>query len=515
MKHVIGILVVVIAFTPYAVFADNPEPSDGKPDFGDFDKFVARVLKEWRVPGVAVAVIHEDKTLLAKGYGYRDLEERLPVTAKTLFSIASISKTFTATAAAILVDDGKLHWNDRVREHLRTFRLYNEDAAAQLTIRDCLSHQTGLPRAGLRWYGINGWPEEHMTPEIAYRTLRHVEPSAPARSHYYYSNSGYLTMGQMIVKYGDSWESFLQDRILDPLRMDRTNFSVAKSQADPDHAKPYVLFEGDVIRRPFFPGEVIGPAGGINSNIEELARFLRLYLGQGELDGRRIVSKGRMKEVLTPEVVMPEFNSYGSANGFHSMGWQVIMIQGEKWGRHTGGLPGFTAVASFCPKRECAYVVLTNLANRPVAELIENNIRSRLLGRVPTDQFELFRNMEAKDQADFEKLRSERRPPRIKDTAPGRPLGDYAGTFSNPAYGDFVVILHDGSLRWRHHGFYGSLKHYHYDVFDMEVDREMPGMLDGELFHELVTFHEHVSGTIDSLSFSRSMPTDTRFTRVK
>lgn len=515
MKQVCRNLFVIIALASDAVFASESQQSDTQPDFGNFDEFVARVLEEWQVPGVAVGVIHQDQVILAKGYGYRNLDESLPVTAKTLFPIASITKPFTATAAAILVDDGNLHWNDRVREHLHAFRLFDEEAAGQLTIRDCLSHRTGLPLALRRWLGTSEWCEQHASPEFAYRTLRYLEPTGPARIRYQYSNSGYLITGQVIDKYGGTWEEFLQNRLLDPLQMERTNFSVVRSQADPDHAKPYELLDGKVVRRQFFPLDVVAPAAGINSNVEEMARFLRLYLGQGALDGKRIVSKARMKDLLTPEVVIPEFNHYRSTVGFHSMGWQVTILQGDKWGRHTGGWLGFTAVVGFCPKKSCAYVVLTNLAHLSTAELIELNIRSRLLGQEPADHFELFRHIDANNKEMMEKFRLERRPPRIKDTVPTRPLSDYAGTFSHPAYGDFVVSLREGPLVWHHHGFRGPLRHYHYDVFDMEGDRKFNGIADNDISRELITFHVDVSGVIASLSFPRDgMPKDALFSRV-
>ena len=238
MKTVASICLILMACSCHAEqrlsteHGPTAQPIAGsQPDFAGFDEFIARVLKEWRVPGVAVAVVVGDEVVLAEGYGYRDLEKRLPVTAQTLFPIASITKCFTATAAALLVDDGKLHWNDRVREHLPDFRLHDEQAAAELTIRECLSHQTGLPLECYRWYGARGWSEKDFTSEKVYQTLRFLEPSAPVGTRFIYSNSGYLITGQMIDKYGGSWEQFIERRLLDPLGMTRTNFSVAESQA--------------------------------------------------------------------------------------------------------------------------------------------------------------------------------------------------------------------------------------------------------------------------------------------
>ncbi len=481
-----------------------------------FDEFVDRVLKHWQVPGVAVAIIDDGQIILSKGYGHRDLENRLPVTSKTLFPIASITKPFTSTAAAILVDEGKLNWDDRVREHLRAFQLFDADATEHLSIRDCLSHRTGMPYGPFHWYGINGWPEENMSPEIAYRKLRYFEPARSFRTAYEYSNSGYFIAGQLIEKIsGKSYAEFVQERVLNPLKMTRTNFSVEQLRADSDHALPYDRYEGKIIRREFFPGQVVGPAGGVNSCVEEMVQFLKLYLDFGSTDDHQVVSKRNVKELFTPEVVLPELNFYAATKGFQSMGWQVLMIDGEKWGRHTGSLPGFTSVASFCPKRQCGYVILTNLHARPTAELIESNIRNRLRRIAPKDQFEVFRNIEAKDLAAYEESRRARRPEKVTKTLPSHPLRDFVGTYELPGYGDFVVTLENGSLTWQTIGFRGTLQHYHYNVFDMIGDRDFNGAADSDVAKELITFHSGRDGKIDSLSYPTSTVASGRtFTKV-
>ncbi len=501
------------------LLAAQPQTSEEvtNPDFSDFDDFIDRVLCEWKVPGVAVGVIHENRVILAKGYGSRDLENDLPVTSKTLFSIASITKPFTATAVAMLVDEGKLNWDDRVHDHLHDFQLSDGDATVQLSVRDCLAHRTGLAMAGLRWYGIKGWPEEHITPAQSYRTLRYLELTARPRSTFQYSNSGYLIAGQLIERLSEqSWEDFLASRLLVPLGMTTSNFSIRKSQSNSDHAQPYGMIGGGVAPRPFFPSSVVGPIGGINSNVEEMIRFLQFNLAQGEFNGTQIVSKASMRELLTPEVVMPEFNQFDETTGFHSMGWQIFLIRGEKWARHTGSFPGFTAIAAFCPKRQCAYVVLTNLAYRPTAELVESNIRSRLLGRQPQDEFAFYRNLEQAGDKAYEQARLERRPTQVQATSPTYPFERYVGVYSNPAYGAFEVSFHDCHLRWHHHGFRGPLAHYHYDTFDMEGDLTYNGIVDDDIRRELVSFHTKSNGEIESLSLTRfPMPSPVVFAKTE
>lgn len=516
----------LIAFTFVAellvgkdALAADPEASMEvtNPDFSKFDDFIDRVLREWEVPGVAVGVIHGDRVILVKGYGHRDLENDLPVTSKTLFSIASITKPFTATAVAMLVDEEKLNWDDRVLDHLPDFQLSDHNATVQLSVRDCLAHRTGLGMAGLRWYGVKGWPEAHITPAQSYQTLRYLELTEGVRTKFQYSNSGYLIAGQLIERVTErSWEDFLENRLLVPLGMTTTNFSIQKLQSNPDHARPYGMVGGKIATRPFFPSNVVGPVGGINSNVEEMIRFLRFNLRQGEFNGTQIVSKASMRELLTPEVIMPEFNRFEETTGFHSLGWQIFLIGGEKWARHTGSFPGFTAVTAFCPKRQCAYVVLTNLAYRPTAELIEANIRSRLLCRQPQDEFEFYRNLEQAGNKAYEQARSERRPARVHATSPTHPLKRYVGVYSNPAYGSFEVSFHDCHLRWHHHGFRGPLAHYHYDIFDMEGDPMYNGVADDDIRRELVSFRTTSNGEIESLSLTRfPMPSPVVFTRTE
>ncbi|MCC9602274.1 serine hydrolase [Stieleria sp. JC731] len=496
------------------------EPQDAQevasPDFSDFDEFIDRVLREWKVPGVAVGVISEDRVILAKGYGARDIENDLPVTSKTLFSIASITKPFTATAVAMLVDEGKLDWNDRVHDHLHDFQLSDADATVQLSVRDCLAHRTGLAMAGLRWYGVKGWPEEHITPAQSYRTLRYLELTSRPRSTFQYSNSGYLIAGQLIEGLSEqSWEEFIESRLLKPLGMTTSNFSIQNSQSNSDHAQPYGMVGDQVAPRPFFPGEVVGPVAGINSNVDDMIRFLQFNLAQGEFNETQVVSKASMRELLTPEVAMPEFNRFDETTGFHSMGWQIFLIRGEKWARHTGSIPGFTAVAAFCPKRQCAYVVLTNLAYRPTAELIELNIRSRLLGRQPKDEFAFYRNLEQAGSEAYEQARLARRPAQVQATSPTFPLERYVGVYSHPAFGTFEVLLQDRQLRWHHHGFRGPLAHYHFDSFDMEGDRTYNGIVDDDIRRELVSFHANSNGDIESLSLVRfPVPSPVIFTKA-
>ena len=496
----------------FASAQQTATPADGMLD--QFDEFVERVLSEWQVPGVAIGIIREHELILAKGFGYRDLQQQLPVTSRTLFPIASISKPVTATAMAVLVDQGKVRWDDRVRQHLPELKLFDKETEQQLTIRDCLTHRIGIPNVGLRWYGIKGWPEQNVTLDWLYQGLQYLEPTVPRRQ-YQYSNSGYFIAAKVIEKVsGEPWDQVVSREVLRPLSMESASFSVAESKQTDDYALPYGLEDNKLVRRPFFECRVVGPAGSVQANLDEMIRFLRFYLNQGELDGKRLVSKQRMKDLLTPEVVMPEFNHYESNVGFHGIGWQVFLPKGEKWARHTGSIPGFTAVIGFAPGKKSAYIVMTNLAYRPTAEVIESNIRKRLAGKKPTDDFEMFRNIETEDQESYDQAWKQRRPKRTEGTKPTYPANHYAGVYNNPAYGDFVISARGDQLRWQHHGFVGALKHYHHDTFDIEGDRAANGVADQDIARELVTFHRGDDG-VDSLSVPRPpMPKAIVFTRV-
>lgn len=262
------------------------------------DGFVEQVMKDWHVPGLAVAIVKDGQVVYAKGFGYRDVKKELKVTPDTLFAIGSCSKAFTATALAILAGEGKLDWDKSVRDYLPDFRLHDAYATAQLRPRDLVTHQSGLPRHDLIWYG------SPLSRKELFDRLHHLEPSKPLHAKYQYNNLMFMTAGVLIERIsGSTWEEFVRRRILDPLGMKTSTFSVNDSQKTSNFSLPYQEQKGEVKEIPFRNIDAIGPAGSINSSVNEMTRWLLVQLGKGKFEGRQVIPEKNLGEVHAPQIV--------------------------------------------------------------------------------------------------------------------------------------------------------------------------------------------------------------------
>ena len=273
MRKLLALLLIgLIGISPLAAPATAvPAPEAAAPAaaLAGLDEFVAGAMKDWKVPGVAVAVVKDGQVILSKGYGTRDADKQLPVTPKTLFAIGSITKSFTVTALGMLADDGKLDWDKPVREYLPEFRLYDQVASDHMTPRDLVTPRSGLPRHDALWYNSTFTRREMI------ERLRYLEPSKDFRSTWQYNNLMFLTAGYLAGQLaGTSWEELVRARIFGPLGMTGSNFSVTDSQKSPDFAQPYATVKEETKKIPFRGIDEMAPAGSINSNIEDMTRYL-------------------------------------------------------------------------------------------------------------------------------------------------------------------------------------------------------------------------------------------------
>ena len=320
----------------------------------DLDAYVARVMKAFDVPGISLAVVKDGRVETAKGYGVRRLGEPAPVDDRTLFGIASNTKVFTATALGLLAEEGKLRWDEPVVQILPGFQMWDPWVTRQITVRDLLVHRSGL---GLGAGDLLWWPEStyHRT-EIA-RRLRFIAPATSFRSAYAYDNVLYLVAGQVIEALsGQSWEDFVASRILRPVGMTTSNVRHSSAAAGGDVATPHARVDG-VVRpiRPF-DSDNTNPAGGINSNAPDMARWLTTLLGHGQLpDGSRLFSEGTYMElttVVTPQPIPatpPELAPQHRNFMGYALGLGVTDYRGHKLLLHTGGLPGTSRGSCWCP----------------------------------------------------------------------------------------------------------------------------------------------------------------------
>ena len=310
-----------------------------------FDAYVEAAMKEWKVPGLAVAVVKDDRLIHARGYGVKEVGRPDLVDEHTLFAVGSTSKAFTTAALGMLVDEGKLDWDDRVVEGLSGFRLYDPYVTREMRIRDLVTHRSGLSRADRLWYV--GYPREEVL-----RRIRFHEPTWSFRTHYGYQNIMFLAAGQIIPEVtGTSWDDFVDRRIFTPLGMERSNTSVTALEGDANVATPHMLVEGEPVPIRYRNIDNVGPAGSINSSTAEMARWVRLHLGGGVFEGRRLLKEETVAEIHSPQTVMPidedirelypttHFRAYG-------FGWYLQDHRGAEggaargWDRRDAGLRG-------------------------------------------------------------------------------------------------------------------------------------------------------------------------------
>jgi CubicO group peptidase (beta-lactamase class C family) len=432
--------------------------------------FINESLALWHVNGASVVVVKDGETLFCDGVGLRDQENQLPMTADTLMPIASCTKAFTAMTVGMLVDDGKIEWDQPLRTYLPSFRMLDSVASEHMTPRDLLCHRSGLPRHDMVWYCSNFNRRE------LFDRLRYLEPNSDFRSAYYYQNMMFVVAGLLVEAVaGKSWEAFARERILEPLGMQRSNFSTVLTEQDPDHGTPYMFMKGELQKVPFNQqdGEKapLGPAGGICSCVTDLGKWLLLQLGGGETGGQRLISANSLAQMHKPHIFEDEplrqkrfgldFLSYG-------LGWSLCSYKGQVLVSHAGHLAGFSSFVAMLPRQNLGIAVLTNGDGyyNSIPETVSLTLFDRLLGFEPTDW-----NTKEKAFVDSmlaaETLSEGRSGEERKSAGPSHPLDEYLGDYEHPAYGiysvrregeQFQLVMNDKICM--------PLTHYHYDTFE-------------------------------------------------
>jgi CubicO group peptidase (beta-lactamase class C family) len=486
--RLLALLLVICLFAPAQL---KGRTSSAQTNLNGFDGFVEQVMKDWHVPGLAVAIVKDGKVVYAKGYGYRDIKKGLKVTPDTLFAIGSCSKAFTATAMAILVEEGKLDWDKPLRDYLPDFKLSDGYATEHMRPRDLVTHQSGLPRHDIVWYG------SPLTRREIYERLRYLEASRPLHAKFQYNNLMYMTAGVLVERVsGLTWEEFVRRKILDPLGMKTSNFSVNDSQKMPDYSLPYQEQKGEVREIPFRNIDAVGPAGSINSSVNEMANWMSLQLGKGKFNGRQIISEKNLEEVHMPQIVAGGDLKYDeSFYSSYAMGWGVTSYRGHPSLSHGGGIDGFTSQVRFLPKDRLAVVVLTN-SSSPASGLISTNAVDRMLGLSEAPWASRAKDDLARARERQAKARAEEEAKRKKDTQPSHALKDYTGQYDHPAYQTLTITQEGEQLKFDLHGMAGGLKHYHYDIF--QAAEGAPVGFEGTK----VTFLMNRAGEIDRVTIA-------------
>jgi CubicO group peptidase (beta-lactamase class C family) len=427
----------------------------------ELDALAAEAMAEWKVPAVTLAVVQNGETVLLKAWGQRDVEANLPATPQTQFVICSITKTFTATALALLVDEGRLDWTKPVRDYIPEFRLHDPIATERVTVRDLLCHHSGLPRHDWIWIPGDLKPTEMMM------ALRHLEPARDIRTEFQYNNLAYNAAGLVAERIsGQSFEQFIRTRLTDKLKMP-VSFSAEEYAAASEAAVPYLVERGDVrSRSKFFPITTTA-AGAITTSIASIANWMKFLLAEGEFAGERLLSPSLIREMQTPRVheSTPEFEEFG--HGHYGLGFRSSSYQGERTVGHSGGWLGWSTLMRLIPARNIGVAVFTNTAGNPLPSILINRIHDHVSGKEPVPWLDRLRDMRRKGLAQQKSDEAAKPTMRKLNTQPSHDLADFCGAYEHPAYGHMVITQDGEALRWAWRGMGAALSHRHYDSFQL------------------------------------------------
>jgi len=505
-RPVIALVAVLLFVTALASAHGQATAPAGAP--ADLDVFVANVLKTFEVPGVSVAIVKDGKVVTAKGYGVRKLGDPTPVDARTLFGIASNTKVFTATALGLLVEEGKLEWDAPVVRYLPSFQMWDPFVTRELTIRDLLVHRSGL---GLGAGDLLWWPPSTYDRKEIARRLRFIKPATSFRNAYAYDNVLYLVAGEVIESLsGQSWEDFISARVLSKVGMSTSNVRHSAALAGGNVAATHARVDGTVRPIKPFDSDNTNPAGGINSNADDMAKWMNTLLAHGKLaDGSRLFSEETYRQITTlvtpipvgdppPELAAQRANFRG-----YALGLGVSDYRGRKMLAHTGGLPGYVSRVMMVPEINLGVAVLTNQESGAAFDAIAFHVVDHFLGAPPMDWLEAYRKLSARVDANMSATDKKTAAARDAASKPSVQLKAYAGTYRDEWYGDVAIESQGDGLVIRFTktpDLTGTLEHWQHDTFVARwTDRELRA-------DAFLTFALNPDGTIDQAKMQPVSP---------
>ncbi len=439
----------------------------------EIDRLAERTMKEFEVPGISIGIIKDGKLIHAKGYGVKSTRTNEKVDENTLFCIASNSKAFTAASIALLVDEGRLKWDDKVTQYIPEFRMYNAYVTEEFTIRDLLSHRSGL---GLGAGDLMWWPDSNdFTVKDVLSNIRYLKPVSAFRTKYDYDNLLYIIAGEVVERVtGKSWEEFVETRIMQPLAMDKSAGTYSRLPDKSNIASAHAPVEGKLQQIPHYTFTYGNALGGIFSNITDMARWMQMQLDSGKYNnGKKLFSEKVHAEMWTPQTIIPVRNrgSYNTNFNSYGLGWFVSDVKGYKQVSHTGGMPGMVTQVTLIPDLELGIIVLTNQQSGAAFTAITSQIKDSYLGINGIDR--------VKEMSDRVKAGNEKANKVVDDIwkvvksnqkkSPSKPqLNQYTGTFHDEWFGDVSISERDGKLYFsslRSKKFNGQMHFYKGNTF--------------------------------------------------
>ena len=475
---------------------------------------INKILKDNHAAGVAVAVVEKNKVIFAKGFGYRDVENKLPVTASTQFAIGSCTKAFTASVLGILQKEKSIDFDKPVTTYLPDLKFYTSDLTNHITLRDMMSHRTGLPRHDLSWY-IAPDTRDNLVKRIQY-----MEPSAELRQTWQYNNFMYLLQGVVGEKLtGKSWEENVASKIFSKIGMNNSNFSVKDLANYKEPALGYNVIKDSVIHKtPYYDIAGMGPAGSINSTVMDMSQWLKVWINGGKLDTVEIIPASYITEAISSQMIMApgtpttekpdiQFSNYGFA-------WMMASYKGHYRVEHGGNIDGFSASTSFFPSDSIGIVVLVNQNGSSVPSIVRNTITDRVLGLKYFDWNADMLKAKAKAKEKAKEAEKASTSNQVNNTKPSHVLTEYAGVYSNDAYGKFEIFVKGDSLFAKLKNQNWWMEQFHYDIFRPYDTEE--GIDTADKSPIRFQFNTGLKGDIESASlfnFEPAIPTPIKFKR--
>jgi CubicO group peptidase (beta-lactamase class C family) len=440
-------------------------PLAAQQELDGLDAYIEQAMKDWGIAGMSVAIVKDGAVIYARGFGVRNVETGEPVDENALFAIGSNSKLFTAVAAGMLVDEKKMDWDGKITDYLPWFQLHDPWVTREFTLRDALSHRSGLGSRGDHlWYGTD------LSREEVIRQVRFLEPNSSFRSQYGYQNIMLLTAGEAVAAVaGKSWDDFVDERIFTPLGMERTNTSVKPLAGMANVAQPHGVEAEGTKPIPWRDIDNAGPAGSINSSALEMTKWIRFILDGGRWEGAELLQEGTLRTITTPHTIVGNpSDTLAPSRHFSTYGLGVVLedYKGYKVQWHTGGIDGMLSNVTTVPEKKVGWVILTNTSPNGLYTSLSTYLLDTFLGGDRKDWSAIALGQWRESQTRAENARARLEESRVKGTRPSLALAKYAGVYTDPLYGDLVVTEVPEGLRLT----WGPqkdvpLEHWHYDTF--------------------------------------------------
>ncbi|NNL81713.1 MAG: serine hydrolase [Flavobacteriaceae bacterium] len=460
MKHInhLSLLLLLLFFIPVEAQDD--------PRFDGIDTVMKNVLDSVKAPSFAVAVVEKDKVVFAKGYGYRDLENKIPADENTLYAIGSCSKSFTSAILGQLQQEGKLSLDDSPIDHVPDLRFFNDDLNNQIIIKDLMAHRTGLPRHDFSWYLFPTFDKDSLLQRIKYQ-----EPFTGLRQQWYYNNFMFLTQGVIAERItGKSWEDNVKERFFKPLGMNRSNTTIDELEKSSNKAIGYELKKDSTHRKmDYYRIAGMRPAGSINSSVSDMSKWVMTWINNGKHKEEQILPEAYRIEAMSSQMVvgaaLPQEDLPDAHFSNYGYGWFLTSYKGHYRVEHGGNIDGFSASTSFFPSDSIGIVVLTNHNGSAIPGIVRNTMADRMLDVKRTDWLQEFVDQVKESQQAQTDAEENSESGSVSNTKPSHILNEFTGTYSHPGYGEFKVAEKNDSLyaHFKLMNFY--LKHVHYDVF--------------------------------------------------